>query len=248
MSLALITIKEEVFATFLFVVAAGCAGRPALPVMDLTQPAPEQAPQIAPGDVVEVKFIGAPELNESQAVSVDGKLCLQLVGHVSAAGKTVGQLREDLVQIYTPHLKKPDISVIIRSHESRRVSVLGEVFRPGPVAMPAQLTLLDALTYAGGHRPDTAELANVVIIRREGNKAIVGTVDVRPSLGLTSPKEDEAVQPLYLRPGDVVYVPETRIVRIDRWIDQHINRLIPVTGLVVSTRTGTTDIGYDTAP
>src|SRR5205814_9860875 len=60
---------------------------------------------LASGDVVKLTFSAAPELNQSQKVRVDGKLSLPLVGEVDAAGKTIGQLQSELIQLYKPQLK-----------------------------------------------------------------------------------------------------------------------------------------------
>jgi polysaccharide export outer membrane protein len=217
-------------------------------MFDLSKPTEEEAAALGPGDLVDLKFFNAPELNDLQKVAPDGTLTLQLVGSVNVQGKTPDQVKQELVKMYEPRLKNPEITVILRSQESRKVSVMGEVFRPGIVLMNDHLTVLEALTYAGGYRPDSAQIANVIIIRRQGNTALVGSVDLRPSLGLEPPENEELVRPLYLRPGDVVYVPETRIVRLDRWIDQHINRIVPITGFTIVTTNGSTSVGYDTRP
>src|SRR5262245_29884821 len=99
---------------------AGCGGGPqpttrvGLPTAS-TQP-PESV-KLAPGDVVDVKFFSVAELNETQAIRPDGKIALQLVGEVDARGKTPQQLREELIRLYTPHLKTADVTVIVRSFQ-----------------------------------------------------------------------------------------------------------------------------------
>src|SRR6187401_3238488 len=59
---------------------------------------------LASGDVVKLTFSAAPELNQSQKIRTDGKLSLPLVGEVDAAGKTVGQLQSELIQVYKSQL------------------------------------------------------------------------------------------------------------------------------------------------
>ena len=53
------------------------------------------------------------------------------------------------------------------------------------------------------------------------------------------------VRSFYLEPEDIIYVPQTRITEVGQWIDQHINNLIPKTGLVVLSQSGNTTVGYD---
>ena len=55
----------------------------------------------------------------------------------------------------------------------------------------------------------------------------------------------EAPEPFYLEPNDIVYVPETTITKITRWIDQHINQIIPL-GITVGQQRGNTTVGIDT--
>jgi len=203
---------------------------------------------LAPGDVVEVRFSYTPDLNITQTVRPDGKITLELIGEVHVQGLTPVEVEEKLRQLYEVELKEPEVVVLLRSQHARRVYVGGEVNNPGLIDMPARMTLLEAIMRARGANPASAGLANVLVIRDKDGKRLVGSVDLRPSLGLKEPKPGEAFQPFYLQPGDVVYVPETRIVRIDRWIDQHINKIIPATGLVITTTTGTTGIGHSTAP
>jgi hypothetical protein len=59
-------------------------------------------------------------------------------------------------------------------------------------------------------------------------------------------KEGE-IQPFFLEPQDIVYVPQTEIARVDQWVDQHINKLIPRTGFIFSTTTGNNTIGINTS-
>ena len=60
---------------------------------------------LAPGDEVEVAFLGAPHLNVVQAIRSDGKLALQLLGEVQAAGRTLKDLRDELSQLAEAHLQ-----------------------------------------------------------------------------------------------------------------------------------------------
>ena len=96
--------------TFLAVAGVGCQTE----VNSTTLSGQAEVPKhviLASGDVVKLTFSSAPELNQSQKVRVDGKLSLPLIGEVDAAGKTVGQLQSDLIQLYKPQLKTPEVTV-----------------------------------------------------------------------------------------------------------------------------------------
>jgi protein involved in polysaccharide export with SLBB domain len=194
---------------------------------------------LSAGDVVDVRFFYTPELNVTQAVRPDGKISLQLIGEVSVEGKSPAELREELLAIYQSHLKEPDVAVIVQSFYRRRIFVGGEVVKPGVVSMPGRMTALDAIMEAGGFRLPTAEVGSVVVVRRQDSVQSGYCIDLKPAL------KGGEIRPFFLEPEDIVYVPQTRITEVGQWIDQHINNLIPKTGLVVLTQSGDTTVGYD---
>ena len=180
---------------------------------------------LGPGDVIDVKFFSVPELNESQTIRPDGRIALQLVGEVMAEGKTPERLRQELSELFAPHLKKPDVTVIVRAFQSRRVYVVGEVLQPGPVALPGPMTVIEAIMTAGGFNTRSANVDNVVLIRHKEGKRYGA------SLNLSQALKGKETDLLYLEPLDIVFVPRTTIVKVAQWIDQHINQLIPILGI-----------------
>jgi polysaccharide biosynthesis/export protein len=205
---------------FLFVLLTGC--QTVKPVVELAPPEPAPRLTLGPGDGIDIKFFHAPELNDSQTVRPDGKVALQLVGEVVVQGKTPDELRSELVRLYTPELKNPEVAVIVRSFSDRRVYVGGEVNKPGIIPMPGRLTALEAIIEAGGFRMETAKVKSVVVIRSREGKFQGSVIDF-------SGIPNGEVSPLfYLQPRDIVYVPETAIVKVDRWMDQYIYRILPM--------------------
>jgi protein involved in polysaccharide export with SLBB domain len=174
-------------------------------------------------------------------VRPDGKIALQLVGEVEAEGITPAGLRNELLRLYAPYLKDPEIAVIVRSLFNRRVFVGGQVMTPSIVEMPGKLTVLEAVMQAGGFDMREAEVRNVVVIRhKEGQR-------YGYSLNLKSALTGGETQPFFLEPQDVVYVPRTEIAKVGQWVDQHINKLIPRTGFTYSRSVGKSTIGIDTS-
>ncbi len=214
----------------------GCASVPAKTALEMRS---EQEPKLTlgPGDVIEIKFYYVSELNETQTVRPDGKIALQLIGEIAAQGKTPAELRDELIRFYTPQLRRPEVTVLVRSFAKRRVYVGGHVNRPGLVDMPIRLTALEAILNAGGFDVRTAEAGNVVIIRHKDGKRYGCALDLRGAL------EGKEVQPFYLEPQDIVYVPRTKITQVNLWIDQYINRMIPRIGLAYQTPVGEGTIG-----
>ena len=76
---------------------------------------PTAAYIIQPGDQLDIKFFYNPELNESVTVRPDGKISLQLVDEVQTAGLQPAELDEMLTRRYSQELKKPEVTVIVKS-------------------------------------------------------------------------------------------------------------------------------------
>jgi polysaccharide export outer membrane protein len=201
-------------------------------------PSPRVA--LVPGDVVEVKFFYTPELNESQTVRPDGKILLQLIGEVEVEGKTPAELRDELLRLYAPNLNAPEIAVVVRSFYERRVFVGGQVMAPGIIEMPGEMNVLEAIMQAGGFNMREAELRNVVVIRHKNDQRYGYSINLKPALA------GDDTRPFYLEPKDIVYVPRTKIAQVNQWIDQHINKIIPDTGLFFMRTSGNTTVGVGT--
>ncbi len=228
--------------SFLVTLAVGCQGvQPALKPSEMQSESPPKL-IVGAGDIVEFKFFYNPELNDTQEVRSDGKILLQLVGEVMAEGKTPAQLRDELMKLYTPQLKRPEVAVIVRSRYERKVYVGGEVKAPGLIPMPGRLTALEAIMRAGGFEPKTARLSKVVIIRLKNGKRYGCALDFKKVI-----KGAEQDEPFLLEPGDIVFVPRTTIVQVNQWIDQYISKMIPRTGLTASYPMGAGTIGLDTS-
>jgi len=228
-----------VLVMFLVIISVGCQG--VQPAVKQTESRPESVPtvRLGPGDTIEVKFFHNPELNDAQTIRPDGMITLQLVGEIRAQGKTPMELRNELVKRYTPDLRIPDVTVIVRALYERRVYVGGEVKKPGLIAMPGRLTALEAIMEAGGFDPRTARINNVIIIRHKDGKRYGGVLDCKDAL------KGGEFQPFYLEPQDIVYVPRTNIAKVNQWIDQYINKLVPRTGFTFSYPFGAGTVGLD---
>ncbi len=192
---------------------------------------------LVPGDVIEIKFFYTPQLNETQTVRPDGKIALQLVGEVDVHQKTPAEVRENLFELYAPYLEGIEVTVIVRSFQDRRVFVTGEVIAPGIVEIPGKVGVLEAIMQAGGFDLREAKVGNVIVIRHRGNRRYGYSIDLKPAL--TGHETDE----FYLQPRDIVYVPRTKIAELAQWIDQHINQIIPDTGIIYMRTSGKTTVG-----
>jgi polysaccharide export outer membrane protein len=233
-------VKRLACALALLAAAHGCASGAA--PRDAALPDARTATAVLrAGDAVDVRFPRTPQYNaENVPVGGDGAVRLALVGDVAAAGRTPEQLREAVAARYAEFLVDPDVAVAARKMGERTVYVLGEVARPGPVDMPGPMTLLEAVAAAGGTLPKSAETGSVLVVRTAGGVRKAVAVDMDRAL------EAGSAPDLDLAPRDVVYVPRTLIFRIDQWVDQHINLLIPQTGVNYTRALGATGtLGLD---
>jgi polysaccharide export outer membrane protein len=156
---------------------------------------------LAPGDVVRLSFTGAPEMSQGQKIRADGKLSLPHIGEVHAAGKTIPQLRQDLIALYKSQLINSDVVVTLESGTTQ-VYISGSVNKPGKYVFDRPTTILQALTEAGGIN-QFGNSRRVQIIRLRGGQERTEVVDLRPTLG------GKTTRPFYVRDGDVIAVPQT---------------------------------------
>ena len=154
---------------------------------------------LASGDVVKLAFSAAPELNQSQKIRSDGKLSLPLVGEVDAGGKTVGQLQTELIQLYKPQLKTPEVTVSLESSVTS-VTVSGAVNKPGRLSFERPTTVIQAIMEAGGPS-EFGTLRRVRLMR------VVSGVYKSQIMDLHDLSKE--LKPFYVRDNDVIYVPQS---------------------------------------
>ena len=218
-----------IFALVLATLTVGCASHyqnvpAATPVM--ARPEKPVAYIIQAGDQLDIKFFYNPELNDSVTVRPDGKISLQLVDEVQAAGQTPAQLDDFLTEKYAKDLRKPVITVIVKSFASQRVYVGGEVNRQGFVNLAPGMNPLQAVIEAGGMK-ETADPAAVLLIRKgPENQPVPVRVDLQGTLDGTT-----KVSGIQLQAQDVVYVPKTFIAEANKFVKQYIEDLLLFKGV-----------------
>ncbi|SDY56278.1 protein involved in polysaccharide export, contains SLBB domain of the beta-grasp fold [Lysobacter sp. yr284] len=181
--------------------------------------------RIAAGDELALKFFYAPELNETATVRPDGRIHLQLVGEVRAAGQTPQQLADALKRAYAGSLRYPEVSVEVEKGFARQqVFVGGEVGRPGAQPLLPGLTVMRALIVAQGPT-DRAALNRVAILRRDESGA---TRVIRVDAASQARRGADDGNDPPLQPFDVVLAVPSRISRVNKWIDQYVRRNLPV--------------------
>lgn len=196
------------------------------PVLQMPTKLPPYRLQI--GDVIDIKLILNPELNDQVVVRPDGMISTTLVGDTLAYGRTVNNVRKRLEKAYGKSLSQPQVSLIVRSFAPTRVYVLGEVYSPGEfINVGTPLTMLQAISRSGGVK-NSADTNNVIIVRHgagDESKAY------RASYHLAVTGEDPASD-VRLAPYDIVYVPRSGQGNAYLNYQQNFQQFLPVSGNV----------------
>ena len=153
---------------------------------------------LGPEDVVAVFVWKEDELSTTATVRPDGLITLPLVGDLAAEGRTPHQLQEEIRQRLEKYIAVPVVTVMVQEINSRQISVLGEVRRPGRYRLGPQTTVLDAVAMGGGFT-EFADRNKVTVLRRTENGVQRIPVHLKRMLRAGG-------QTFYLEPQDTVQV------------------------------------------
>jgi polysaccharide export outer membrane protein len=156
---------------------------------------------IGPEDVLAVQFWRDDQISGDAVVRPDGKITLRLLNDVDAAGLTPEQLRERLMQAASKFLEDPQATVAVKSINSRKVYITGEIIKSGPFAINSPMTVLQLITMAGG-LTEYAKRDKILVHRLESGRPIVLKFDYEAVL-----EGKKLEQNILLRPNDQVTVP-----------------------------------------
>ena len=157
---------------------------------------------IGPEDVLQVSVWKNETLSRVVPVRPDGKISLPLLHDIQAAGLTSMQLRDKISKALGEFMPNPEVSVIVTDVRSFRVSVMGEVQRPGVLLLRSSTTIMEAIAMAGGFR-DFASPSKIVVVRKNES----GQTEKIPFNYNRAIKTGENEDNLFLKTGDVIVVP-----------------------------------------
>jgi polysaccharide export outer membrane protein len=156
---------------------------------------------IGVGDVLSIVFWRDEKLSREVLVRPDGMISLPLLNDVPAAGYTPDKLAVALSRAALKYVTEPDVTVIVTGIHSRQIFVVGEVLKPGAVALTGDMTVLQAIGVAGGLQ-EYADKKNIVIIRSERGLEKRLKFNYEQVLKGRNPQQN-----IVLRPGDTIVVP-----------------------------------------
>ncbi len=156
---------------------------------------------IGPGDILDISVWKDEAQSKIITVLPDGTIALPLIGEIEAAGKTVGQLKEEVRNKVKRFVADPVLTVIVQQTNSMMIYVIGKVKQPGRFPINTNINVLQALSIAGGLNP-FAKRDKIQIMREINGETTIFPFNYdNVSLG------KELSQNLTLQRGDIVVVP-----------------------------------------
>jgi polysaccharide export outer membrane protein len=157
---------------------------------------------IGENDILEVDVWKDKEISRTVPVRPDGKISLPLVGEIQASGMTPLQLQEDIAHRLKNFLENPGVTVIVSDPRSHHFNVVGQIAKPGTYPLSQSMTVLDAISAAGGFR-DFAKETKIYVLRTTPG----GSQERLPFNYKDAIKGKKPENNVVLKPGDTIVVP-----------------------------------------
>ncbi|MGA3348286.1 MAG: polysaccharide biosynthesis/export family protein [Candidatus Sulfotelmatobacter sp.] len=166
-------------------------------------------------DVVSLSFTLSPEFDQTLTVQPDGYVFLKDAGSVLAYGLTLEEFRLAVQHAYMGYLHDPQVAVALKDFDHPYFVAGGEVGHPGKYELRSDTSILEAVQIAGGFTHE-AKHSQVLLFRHVNDDLVEAKVfDLKKMLRQKNLGEDAS-----LHPGDLVYVPQNSISKIEQFISK----------------------------
>jgi len=152
-------------------------------------------------DVLKISVWKETDLSNTLTVRPDGKISVALLGDINAAGFTPTQLAANITEKLKKYISDPRVTVVVNTINSRKVFILGEVLHTGSYNLLPNMTILQALSSAGGFS-QWADLKGIYVLRNEGGKQNKMRFNYKHVV-----KGGDVKENVVLQPGDTIVVP-----------------------------------------
>jgi polysaccharide biosynthesis/export protein len=164
-------------------------------------------------DVVALSFTLSPEFDQVVTIQPDGYVFLKDAGPVLAQGLTLEEFQLAVRHAYTGYLHDPQIAVALKDFDHPYFVAGGEVGKPGKYELRGETSVIEAVQIAGGFTHE-AKHSHVLLFRHVNDNLVEARVfNLKKMLQNKNLSEDAL-----LRPGDMVFVPQNSISKIDRYL------------------------------
>ena len=156
---------------------------------------------IGPEDIIRIIVLKEPELSLSVTVRSDGKISLPFIKEIKVVGLTQIELQEELTKRLSKYIERPVVSVIIEEINSLKIFIVGNVNEPGVFDIKREVTVLQAISMAGGFTR-YAKKRKIKIFRKHGGIEKVIKLNYNHIISGKNPELN-----IPLQPGDTIVVP-----------------------------------------
>ncbi len=177
------------------------------------------------GDSIDISVYRNDDLKKSAKIDSSGRIMFPLIGDIQAAGKDIFAVRNEMQERLSKYLVDPQVTISVTAVQSQKVMVLGEVNNPGIFTLDSEISVMEAISKAGG-MTDNAKMNNVLLIRKGQGKPEVTSLDLKKVL-----KKGDFSQNKFLHGGDIVYLPAVAIADVS-WYFAHLSKILsPIVNL-----------------
>ena len=158
--------------------------------------------QIGAGDILEITIWKEPDLSREEVlVRTDGKVSFPLLNDVQAAGLTPLEMKRNMEIGLKEFISNPFVTITVRSPESQKIYILGEVLNTGEYPLTKNLTVLQAFALAGGFT-EWASKKEIILMRKEDGKEKIYRINYKNII-----KGKDLSQNIKLKADDTIIVP-----------------------------------------
>jgi len=156
---------------------------------------------IGANDLLNIFIWQEEELTQDVVVMADGRITFPLIGEIMAKGLTVTQLANIITEKMKDYISNPVVTVGLRESRSRMIYTIGKIVNPGSYQLQPDMTVLQALSNAGGFT-EWADTKNIMIVRRTNNKDVMHRFNYQEFISGKDLKQN-----IVLEPNDTIVVP-----------------------------------------
>lgn len=180
--------------------AVGCSSLKSTAQVPSTS-VPSADTTVGVGDTFEVKVFGEPDLTGTYRVSAEGTINFPLAGSIKVEGLEPTEIASRLAEkLGDGILRNPQVTVLLKDQTSKKIYIIGQVSKPGTFTYTPSMSVVEAITLAGGFTPLAAK-NDTTLTRTDSGKKVTLRVPVE-EIG------QGKAQNVYLKPGDILSVPE----------------------------------------
>lgn len=167
------------------------------------QPGSPSGQRIGAGDVLQIAVWKEPDASvPAVTVRADGKISVPLIKEVEIAGLTPAEAEQMLTEKLSRYIHGANVTVIVTQVHSRKVYLVGGVKMVAPIDMKSDITVLQAITQAGG-LTDYAKRRQIYVLRTENGKQVKLPFNYDAVI-----KGEKMDQNILLSPNDIIVVPQ----------------------------------------